>query len=222
MAAESRRRRRSDLIGSRSHNSSEADPRPETGSLRFLLSGSQMGGRWDSKTRVRGPEMFSPPELDVANGCESKLSLHGKQTHRDRWSSSRVTDARVGWCVQSGTDPRTQRGGQTRRKAEADPFIAAAAPSAGAALKADPRVGRHSAKTKKVEITGVCTRNDNKPPREEPGRSRKDQGQIKPNAAARPGFNLVAAPNWTRRTCRPRIPAEAEIKGYACLPAAPR
>lgn len=55
--------------------------------------------------------MFSPPELDVANGCESKLSLHGKQTHRDRRSSSRVTDARVGWCVQSGTDPRTQRGG---------------------------------------------------------------------------------------------------------------
>lgn len=38
----------------------------------------------------------------MANGCESKLSQHGKQTQQDRWlaerRSSRVTDGRLGWC----------------------------------------------------------------------------------------------------------------------------
>lgn len=87
-----------------------ADLRPETGSLKFLLLGSQMGGRWDFKMRVRGPEMFSPPQPDVANGCESKLLLHGhtKQTHRDRWSSSRMTDGRIGWCNSAKRPVREQ------------------------------------------------------------------------------------------------------------------
>lgn len=53
-------------------------PTPFQGLGRVLSGFSRLGHRWDFKMRVRGPEMFSPPELDVANGCESKLSLHGK------------------------------------------------------------------------------------------------------------------------------------------------
>lgn len=54
-------------------------PTPFQGLGRVLSGFSCLGHRWDFKMRVRGPEMFSPPELDVANGCESKLSLHGNK-----------------------------------------------------------------------------------------------------------------------------------------------
>lgn len=53
------------IIHPRLQYDGDPDPRPGTGSLRFLLSGSQMGGRWDFKMRVRGPEMFWRPELDM-------------------------------------------------------------------------------------------------------------------------------------------------------------